>query len=75
LLAKLSMSLPEGQDHFGPPLGEPFWSDTQLPLGDLPAGPLKNLFTGETCPYENASIPLSTALADFPVALLTNLSI
>ena len=31
LLAKLSMSLPEGQDHFGPPLGEAFWSDTQLP--------------------------------------------
>jgi (1->4)-alpha-D-glucan 1-alpha-D-glucosylmutase len=72
LLAKLSMSLPEGQAHSGPPIGEPFWSDTHLPLGEFPAAGLKNLFTSETCTLEPSSVRLAAALANFPVALLVN---
>jgi (1->4)-alpha-D-glucan 1-alpha-D-glucosylmutase len=75
LLAKLAMSLPEGQAHSAPPLGELFWSDTHLPLGELPTGPLKNLFTGETITPGESSLPLAAALANFPVALLTNAQI
>jgi maltooligosyltrehalose synthase len=74
LLAKLSMSLPEGQNHSGPPIGELVWSDTQLPLGDLAAAGLKNLFTAESCAAEQSSIRMAAALAKFPVALLTNIS-
>jgi maltooligosyltrehalose synthase len=72
LLAKLATSLPEGQDHSGPPIGEPVWSDTQLALGDFRAGMLKNLFTGEACNCEQPSLSVAAALANFPVALLTN---
>ena len=72
LLAKLAMSLSDGQHESYPPIGELIWSDTQLPLGELPAAGLKNLFTGEFCAAEQSSIRLAAALANFPVVLLTN---
>ena len=72
LLAKLAMSLSDAENESGPPIGELIWSDTQLPLGDLPSAGLKNPFTGEPCAVEKSSIRLAAALANFPVALLTN---
>jgi maltooligosyltrehalose synthase len=72
LLARLSLGLPDGGDQSAAPIGEAIWSDTRLLLGDLPASQLKNLFTGETIDLAGSALPLSTALANFPVALLTN---
>ena len=56
-----------------PPMGPAVWEDTCVTVGNAPSSPLKNLFTGETSALENSRLPVATALADFPVALLTDL--
>jgi (1->4)-alpha-D-glucan 1-alpha-D-glucosylmutase len=58
-----------------PPIGEAVWHDTHLQLGDLPAGPWRNLFTGQPCPADGSELALSAALSDFPVSLLVNASL
>jgi (1->4)-alpha-D-glucan 1-alpha-D-glucosylmutase len=56
-----------------PPLGTAVWTDTRITLdGDWPTT-LNNAFTGRDCPLADSHLTLADALADFPVALLTNL--
>ncbi|NLY00997.1 MAG: malto-oligosyltrehalose synthase [Rhodopirellula sp.] len=57
-----------------PPLGEGVWGDTQLNVSALAPWPMKNIFTGRQCRFDNGRLPLAAAFADFPVAVLTNLS-
>ena len=64
--------LAEGAAAPPPPLGVAVWEDTRLVLGDLASSPLVNLFTGQVCVPEDGGLPLAAVLADFPVALLTN---
>jgi (1->4)-alpha-D-glucan 1-alpha-D-glucosylmutase len=71
LLASLTPAVP-GATGGPPPVGAEIWHDTCLKLGDLSAGLLRNLFTAQPCPVEGADLPLSAALADFPVCLLAN---
>ena len=71
LLAHLT-PLAEGAAVPPPPLGVAVWEDTRLVLGDLASSPLVNLFTGQVCVPEDGGLPLAAVLADFPVALLTN---
>ena len=56
-----------------PPLGSAIWTDTRIILEDGWPATLKNVFTGRDCPVADSRITLADALADFPVALLTNL--
>jgi (1->4)-alpha-D-glucan 1-alpha-D-glucosylmutase len=56
-----------------PPLGSAVWTDTRIILADGWPTTLKNIFTGRNCPVADSRITLADALADFPVALLTNL--
>ena len=57
-----------------PPLGLEYWADTRLELPAALAGRYTNVFTGERVTVEaagdGARLPLSAALAAFPVALL-----
>jgi (1->4)-alpha-D-glucan 1-alpha-D-glucosylmutase len=58
-----------------PPIGEDVWSDTWLPLPDVPAGTAyRNLFTGETLEVvqknEQTGLRLAAMLGSFPIALL-----
>jgi (1->4)-alpha-D-glucan 1-alpha-D-glucosylmutase len=69
LLARLT-GISEGAAAALPPLGE-VWRDTCLNVAELPGRPFKNLFTGRTCRFEDSRLPLSTILADFPVAVLS----
>jgi (1->4)-alpha-D-glucan 1-alpha-D-glucosylmutase len=69
LLASLT-PLPAGADRSPPPLGEGVWLDTYLDVPQLPAAPLKDLFTGRVIMPQNSRLPLAAVLADFPVALL-----
>jgi (1->4)-alpha-D-glucan 1-alpha-D-glucosylmutase len=71
LIAQLT---PPGDDSPAPPpLGTTIWNDTHISIERLAPSSLKNLFTGETCVPDDSRISLAAALADFPVALLTNL--
>ncbi len=54
------------------PMGPAVWAETHLALGDLPHGPLKNVFTAQTLTPEGSRLALAAALSDFPVALLTS---
>jgi len=56
-----------------PPLGPAVWEDTQIVVKKMASARLTNLFTGQACSADAARIPAAAALADFPVALLTNL--
>jgi (1->4)-alpha-D-glucan 1-alpha-D-glucosylmutase len=55
-----------------PPLGAAVWEDTRVIVKGAALAELKNAFTGQTCSPEDSSLALAAALADFPVALLTN---
>ena len=61
LLAKLATSFSDEQSKPGPPIGEVVWSDTHLPLGDLSAERLNNLFTGEAVTSEQPSVAAAAA--------------
>jgi (1->4)-alpha-D-glucan 1-alpha-D-glucosylmutase len=54
-----------------PPIGSSIWEDTYVSVGNVISSPLKNLFTGQVLSF-NSSLPVATALSDFPVALITN---
>lgn len=60
--------LPEGADFL---LGE-HWNDTEVSIPDLPADFWKNEFTGQIINRTGVSLPISTILRHFPVAILTN---
>ncbi len=53
-----------------PPVGPATWEDTHVTVGDVPLLPLKNVFTGQAVSLEDPCLPVATALADFPVAVL-----
>ncbi|MHB1035881.1 MAG: malto-oligosyltrehalose synthase [Pirellulales bacterium] len=55
-----------------PPIGPAVWDDTQIVVESMAPSPLTNLFTGQTCSAGDSHIRVAAALADFPVALLTN---
>jgi (1->4)-alpha-D-glucan 1-alpha-D-glucosylmutase len=55
------------------PLGPAVWEDTHILVGDVTSIPLRNVFTGQVCLPQDSRIAAGDALADFPVALLTNL--
>jgi (1->4)-alpha-D-glucan 1-alpha-D-glucosylmutase len=73
MLAQLT-PLPADSLPAPPPLGPAVWEDTRIIVDGETPYPLRNLFTGQTCPAEDSRIPLAAALADFPVAVLTNLA-
>jgi len=54
------------------PLGRAIWEDTQLILGELASGPLKNIFTGQVVSPGEPPFWVADVLADFPLALLTS---
>ncbi|MGB3588641.1 MAG: hypothetical protein WBA23_18985, partial [Tunicatimonas sp.] len=60
--------LPEGSDFL---LSEQ-WGDTAVAIPDLPPDFWKNEFTGEILHRSGASLPISTILQHFPVAIITN---
>jgi len=64
--------LPQNALAAPPPLGDAVWEDTSLVLEGLVSSPLKHLFTGQVCGLGDGRLSVATALADFPVALLTN---
>jgi len=64
--------LPQNSLVAPPPLGDAVWEDTNLAVEGLVSSALKNLFTGQVCGPRDHRLPVATALADFPVALLTN---
>jgi (1->4)-alpha-D-glucan 1-alpha-D-glucosylmutase len=75
LVAGLSPPATDGRSA-PPPLG-PVWEDTRIhleKLGAVPLPPLRNLFTDQPCPAEASYVLVAAALADFPVAVLTNSS-
>ncbi|MEO0333297.1 MAG: hypothetical protein AAF223_16700 [Bacteroidota bacterium] len=65
---KIIQLLPESQ-YF--PLGD-LWEDTAIALPDLPRDFWKSEFTDEIISCSEASLPISTILQHFPVAILTN---
>ena len=73
LIAQLT-PLPTDSVPAPPPLGSAVWEDTQIVVEDVASSPLRNVFTGQTCSPEDSRLPVAAALADFPVALLTNVS-
>ncbi len=60
--------LPKGQNF---PLGD-LWEDTAITLPNLPRDFWKNEFTDEIISCSETSLPISTILQHFPVAILTN---
>ncbi len=56
-----------------PPIGSSVWEDTYVAIGSAISSPLKNLFTGQVISIEDCRLPVGRALADFPVALISNL--
>ena len=70
--AQLSPLAEDASPPTPPPLGEETWKDTRLILSEVAPWPMKNLFTGRTVGVDDGHLPLSTVLADFPVALLAN---
>ena len=71
LIAQLT-PLPTDSLPAPPPLGSAIWEDTQIIVENVASSPLRNVFTGQMCSPEDSRIPVAAALADFPVALLTN---
>jgi (1->4)-alpha-D-glucan 1-alpha-D-glucosylmutase len=55
-----------------PPLGEAVWEDTSVVVEGLVSSPLRHLFTGQVCAPSDGRLRVAAALADFPVAVLTN---
>ena len=53
-----------------PPIGPAVWEETQVAVENMPSSPLRNVFTGQVLTLENACLPVATALADFPIALM-----
>ncbi len=71
LLARLASQFHEEPHDPWRPLGETVWRDTRLLIPALPPDrPLTNIFTGQTCPFDESSVSLATVFSDFPVALL-----
>ncbi len=67
LLAQLT---PQRTDGTLPrPLGNAAWKDTRVVLPESVPTSLRNIFTGAAWTVESREIPLSRALAEFPVAL------
>jgi (1->4)-alpha-D-glucan 1-alpha-D-glucosylmutase len=54
----------------GTPLGPEIWSDTRLPLPDLPDLRWEHLFTGERVDAAGSSLAAADLFRDFPVAVL-----
>ncbi|MBU4272186.1 MAG: malto-oligosyltrehalose synthase [Planctomycetes bacterium] len=74
LLARLASHSQEESETPWRPLGETVWRDTRLLIPALPPDrPLTNLFTGQTCPFDEGGMSLASVFSDFPVALLSNL--
>ncbi len=69
LIAELT---PLGSDSANvlPPMGSAVWEDTQVVVENVPSSPLKNLFTGQVVSLEDGRLPVATALADFPIAVM-----
>jgi (1->4)-alpha-D-glucan 1-alpha-D-glucosylmutase len=65
---------PLGQDsqRAPPPLGGEVWEDTSLVTETWMPQSLRNLFTGQECTLAEGPLRLGMILADFPVAVLTN---
>jgi (1->4)-alpha-D-glucan 1-alpha-D-glucosylmutase len=55
-----------------PPVGSAVWEETRVVVEHATSMPLQNLFTGQACCGADSWILVANALADFPVALLTN---
>jgi (1->4)-alpha-D-glucan 1-alpha-D-glucosylmutase len=55
-----------------PPLGGEVWEDTSLVTDTWMPRLLRNLFTGQQCTLAEGPLRLGAILADFPVAVLTN---
>ncbi len=55
-----------------PPMGSAVWEDTQVIVENLRPYPRKNLFTGRVVSSENGRLPVATALADFPIAVVAS---
>jgi (1->4)-alpha-D-glucan 1-alpha-D-glucosylmutase len=72
MLAQLT-PLPADSATAPPPLDAAVWEDTQIIVENMASFPLRNVFTGQTGSSTNFRLPVADALADFPVALLTNL--
>ncbi len=53
-----------------PPMGSAVWEDTHVIVENVPSSPLKNVFTRQTVSLENGRVPVATALADFPIAVM-----
>ena len=71
LLARLASQFHEEPHDPWRPLGETVWRDTRLLIPALsPDRPLTNIFTGQTCPFDENGMSLATVFSDFPVALL-----
>ncbi|PYO02874.1 MAG: hypothetical protein DMD91_02965 [Candidatus Rokuibacteriota bacterium] len=52
------------------PVGLAYWDDTRMTAGAGVSGRFTNVLTGATS-VDDGTLPVSDALADFPVALLT----
>jgi (1->4)-alpha-D-glucan 1-alpha-D-glucosylmutase len=70
LLMRLTDHLQGEADVSPPPLGPTVWAETRLALADLPRGPWRNIFTGQSIRSDDGLLPLATLLNDFPVAFL-----
>ncbi|OGW60094.1 MAG: 4-alpha-glucanotransferase [Nitrospirae bacterium RBG_16_64_22] len=66
---RLFASLTQAAD---PPVGPAVWNDTEIGLPEGSNGTYRNVFTGETVTPDGGRVPLSSALASFPLALLAN---
>lgn len=73
LIAQLTPPPTEGSP-VPPPMGPGVWGDTHLAGGELTSRPLKSVLTGQIHQPEEGHLPLGTALADFPVALLSEVT-
>jgi (1->4)-alpha-D-glucan 1-alpha-D-glucosylmutase len=73
LIAQL-LQLPTNDSTTALPLGSTTWEDTQIIAENAALATLRNLFTGQTYTSSPYHILAAEALADFPVAVLTNVT-
>jgi (1->4)-alpha-D-glucan 1-alpha-D-glucosylmutase len=71
LIAQLTPALADSSPP-PPPLGPAVWDDTQIILDGVAPSSLRNIFTAAECSAAGSRIAAAEALADFPVAVLTN---
>jgi (1->4)-alpha-D-glucan 1-alpha-D-glucosylmutase len=72
LMSRLARALDRRADRRRVPVGRTVWHDTRIVLPDSMPHPLTNLFTGQSCPLHGDAIRAVDALAEFPVAVLTD---